>query len=427
MDRLPLYLKIKNELDIVKLKKLEFCKLGTLMAFPLVAITFNKFPSIWRQLLSLAKLCIIESNQFRVVGNTDNSILVITTHTYLNRKDHINTMKAVAAAANPCTKLEPYLSSKLHLRLGCFFRIISWSKSLSNIQIGLQERFYILYNALIAYVYLENIKSIVDFSKYRSVVVRMDGQLLDNVIVQYAKSLGCKTVTIQDGYEVRCCKSADVHWQIQAKMRGSCSDYFITWSKYFADVVKTSVSDDCNIVVLGMPKFIYKEEQQKKIDKTRSFGVMLDYHSKTDSNAELVQIANEISKTFSIPYVLRYHPLDQIFVCDDLIDGFGRIEIEKGKNQRELSDFIRNKAFIIACNSSTIIESGFVNPYTYRMIPKRGVDILKECNYPLTFSTVNELTLLVKNSIELGKEYREYVCGPRNVTESYVNFFNSIR
>ena len=27
MDRLPLYLKIKNELDIVKLKKLEFCKL----------------------------------------------------------------------------------------------------------------------------------------------------------------------------------------------------------------------------------------------------------------------------------------------------------------------------------------------------------------------------------------------------------------
>jgi hypothetical protein len=172
-----------------------------------------------------------------------------------------------------------------------------------------------------------------------------------------------------------------------------------------------------------MPKYIENFDKEKKYSNG-AFGVLIDFPNKTNSNDELIKIANAISKRLGKPYILRYHPRQ----CDGMYDAkvAENCKTEQSPNQTNLVEFVQKCSFVIGCNSSTVFESAYLNRYTYRLRPIPTKDIFQDCQYPLQFSTEEELYNLICDNAKVDDVYVNEVCGPQDVRRCFEDFFKSL-
>lgn len=413
---------IQERLSKIRFYQAEEFDFGKMLSFPIVKVVFHQSKP-WQCFTDSLKRLFFDCYGIEYIEKKA-PLLIFTSPEYLKRKDHMKTMQMLKQTASPCDEVNSVVKKQFCLKPRNLFLFLKWLSQMRRLSISFGDRIMLVSNMLYANNYLYSMRKIIDFSKYEYVLVRMDGQLLDNIVVQAARIAGCKTITVQDGFEVKKCTSATVHWQLQAKMRGSVSDYCLAWSPYFARIIEEVTSCGQCVVPLGMPKYIEQTEAAVHAEKKAYFGIFLDYEDGYSSNQEMVEIANAVSDALGMPYIMRYHPLQKEGMFDAMLTGDSRAE--RSPDQTPFIDFVRNAAFVVGCNSSTILESAYQNQKTYRMMPVKGYDILKECDYPLSFSKGDELLQMVQNKCMVDDGYISQVCGPKNVEQQYMAFFNRL-
>jgi hypothetical protein len=100
---------------------------------------------------------------------------------------------------------------------------------------------------------------------------------------------------------------------------------------------------------------------------------------------------------------------------------------EQAPNQTNFVEFVQKCSFVIGCNSSTVFESAYLNRYTYRFLPVPEKDYFRACQYPLQFSTEEELYNFISDNSKVDDVYVNEVCGPQDVRRCYEDFFKSIK
>lgn len=140
-------------------------------------------------------------------------------------------------------------------------------------------------------------------------VVFFDGNVVENLIVQVLKSLGMVVVTMQHGQPVFHGHNRD--FLNQTMILNFSSNYIIVPGEFSRRQFILGGVPDQSIKVLGTLKPVM---QYKKTD-SGLFSVLLDcptYHFSKRINNMLIEIADEISKIFSMNYAIKLHPQDNI-------------------------------------------------------------------------------------------------------------------
>lgn len=415
------FVEYQNILNSIAFKKLEYVKTGAMLAFPISHLVFNQGKTVLKNIKSIVGQLILDRYGWDVQCHGGKNLIFIS-HLYLSRKDHIEVMLKIASTtpsydlAMPIEKRNINVSNFKYLPL-----VFSWYHQLRKSGFDLSQKLNIISNIFASKRYIDAVQKTVNLENYRTVIVRMDGQVSDNIVAQTAKEKGCITVTAQDGYQVGKFSKADAPWQCQQTLRGSVSDYFIAWSEFFVEAIKQTIDKKEKVVPLGIPKYIHVEESQN--GEPKFFGVLLDCSDTENCNTQLIETANYIAKKYNIQYALRYHPRDKNNIYENIAD---REYCAAHERETDFYSFVKGSKFILGCNSTSILESMFVNKRTYRMYPLQGKDVLSDCAYPCTFSNIEKLCEFIDDDICASDDYSEHICGPKNVFESYAEFFKSL-
>lgn len=415
------FVKYQNILNGIAFKKIEYVKTGAMLAFPISHLLFHRGKTVLQDIKSIVGQLIIESNYWEIQNHGGKNLIFIS-HLYLSRKDHIDVMLKIASTTSSYDLAMPIEKRNINIFNFKYLPLVfSWYRQLHKSGFNFQEKLDLISYILSAKHYIDAFQNNVHLEKYHTVIVRMDAQISDNIVAQTAKEKGCITVTAQDGYQVKKFSEADVPWQCQQSLRGSVSDYFLSWSEFFVEAIKQTVKKEEKVVPLGIPKYIHLEEPQN--GECEYFGVLLDCSSTENCNAQLIKAANDIAKKYHIQYALRYHPRDKKNIYENIADERYCVSHER---ETEFYSFVKRSKFILGCNSTSLLESMFVNRRTYRMYPQQEKDLLSDCAYPYTFSSIEELCRLIDEDVCVSDDYSQYICGPKNVFESYAAFFRSL-
>ena len=415
MDYLELYNRISEELDELDLCSFNGIQLSKLLAFPVSQLAFNKRIGIIESLKRIIGQLVFDSS-FQILCCGGENLFIIS-HRYLERSDHKEIIEYIASTTKNHDIIYPNKNRVLSLYgLKYIFRLFQWYRRVRKCKsVNKRDAIGIVSYLLTAARYANCFFRLFDVSAYKTVTVRMDGQLLDNILVQNLHNRNITTITIQDGYEVKAPKQINATWQLQAKLRGSVSSYFLVWSEYFKEIIEQVISHDQKVIPLGMPNI--------EIDAEDCIGVLLDATSTENSNIRMISIIKDFCNKNNMRYRLRYHPSDKVPVYNDYLDD--RV-MTSDSDTDSLQTFIMKCKYIVGCNSTSILEAAFLNTHTYRMIPQNCVDILSDCNYPNSFTNEDELNRMIYSNIVIDPEYVDRVCGSNDVARNYCDFYSGL-
>ncbi|MGN0384908.1 MAG: hypothetical protein ACI4EX_03410 [Lachnospiraceae bacterium] len=273
----------------------------------------------------------------------------------------------------------------------------------------------------------------IDFSSVKFGVVYYDVSKYDYLFIQYLKSYGIETATLQHAAFIapRRVKTSNFEFE-GVEFLNSTADYFLAWNPFTKDeAIKSGISKD-KIKVLGIPKYAYyKDENDGDLKKGKKiFGVVLNARSFDDLNRQLIKYANAAANKFDCDFVLKYHPQFKDFIYDDLADERyfkGHLPLNTSIN-----DYVKLVDFTILSNSSAFIEFVYLRHKVLRY-QAGEYDKFKDVPY-FTFKNEKELFPLISN-IETedndtiaddDDELFKYLCYTNKPEIKYAEFFEKV-
>lgn len=259
-----------------------------------------------------------------------------------------------------------------------------------------------------------------DVKKYKFVVTYYDLQPDDNCLIQYFKSNGITTMTLQHGIFAEKTNKQNVSDTAIEYSKSIC-DYYLAWNEYSRDeAVKVGVNPN-KIQVLGIPKYAcMKQINSQYYSDNNIFGVVLNNNDFELHNQMLVKMASELSEKTKMKYILRYHPTMKGDEYNHLTNDF---YIGNSDKNTSITEYAQTIEFTLISSSSVFVDLLFIKHPVYRLV------VTKEDTYSTvkynSFNNVDELVLqLHSNSSHNDRiDLFRYLCTSYNAIDNYKKFF----
>lgn len=405
-----------NELNKIKLKKLEKVSLGELLA---TTYFERKGIGIIGLLKSLLASMLLEGNNYYVYG--DIKIWLIATYSYYRRPD----LQHQFENATKCLKhkgiIIPQRKFSLHIkRLSLFPLILCWNKQLKKTKFNKNIRKRMISEIFKAFIIAGEAVDIIRRKGGTKLCVTFcDVHPPDYLITFMLNKCGIKTATLQHG----------VYDHISRyEFTNSHSDYFLAINEHAKEEAILSGLDRKKIHVLGLLSYIDEEPKARTFVKRDGvYGILLNGARDEILGGEdkkLLDFGYELSAKKNFNVIVRPHPfcnvpehaiknLDQYRECPENL---------------QLKDFLSQCDFVLTGSTTAYIDSFIFGCPAYRYIgirdffPKvekhRFCDVNQLREELIDYYTQNEEGLLKEI-----QTVREYFIPNGSVKENYKLFF----
>ncbi|HRZ42511.1 MAG TPA: hypothetical protein P5228_07400 [Bacteroidales bacterium] len=296
----------------------------------------------------------------------------------------------------------------IEFRMGDQFLVVRLLKLLLYLPVFIkvyETGFYVsFYRYLRAVTYLSVLQNM-HKCQIRNLVAFADMQGVENMLVQYFKSKGAQTITLQHGLYVDYSSYENIN---KVNYENVVSDHFLAWGNETRELIQ-KYHPSVKITVCGKPIDLTPPKE-----KEHHFTLVFDQNIFKEQNRELIAIANEIARHTGLQINVRLHPWNN------------KAEYEFDEEICVFDRSIEASQFVLGHTTSMIFEcmrSG-IPAYKYRTeIPANVID------ERLKFSDADELMQCLENTkdfdfVEAGKYYLQYV-GEESL-EQYRRFFDRL-
>lgn len=258
-----------------------------------------------------------------------------------------------------------------------------------------------------------------DLKKYKFVVVYYDVNTDDNYVVQACEASNIVTMTLQHGIFAKK-ESVDSISDFGLEFTESIADYYLCWNQYTKDeAIKAGMNPE-RIVVLGIPKYINITNNNTINNYVRNtFGVILNSKSFHIHNQELIKIANEISSSLNVKYIVRYHPQ---LKGNEYSYLYGPNYLENDDNKTTIEDYAQKVDFTIISSSSVFVDLIYLKHPTYRLVVTNR-DTYSTVSYN-SFKNCEEFLDIYRKTSPTDDTVFNYLCTTTSVYDNYRDFFN---
>lgn len=198
----------------------------------------------------------------------------------------------------------------------------------------------------------------------KSVVVFHDASSLLNLICQYLKGTGIRTITLQHGLYIEW-NYPGVH---NTDYENTSADYFFSWGPTTQALIK-KYNKNCTVLNVGHPFFI--GYQPKTHIRQHRFGVILCALAFREDNRNLIAFAEQISQAISVPYMVKLHPADNQSFYLDIPHDHCEEFLDKTVTVMDYVDLVD---FSITNPSSLLYQLLFMDHMTYKFGPAYAND-----------------------------------------------------
>lgn len=411
---------IRNELNNIRLYKIEKIKIGDLLYYP-IKDSNNKRnikDGIKDIACIFAKTMIRTSYSYKV--KDDAETILLFSSSYRDREDHRKAFHKVQGLINKCVIFE---AASYHM---CFFGIkyikllIKWDKALSSVIKNWSERKAYLreiYQAYVDYEYIQNRISKLD-TKIKNVITYCDVMPVDSFVTQMFNMRNITTITLQHGYF----SLSQNSWPYS----GSKSNIFLADSKASEDdAIEAGYKG--KIVVVGSPHQINLVEKNKKKKMNDDvIGVVFDSDVLAGNhNQEMINIIQEYCKKNKKKAYIKLHPSNDINKYIKEINSDVLLKIYKNEISIEEFAEIIDVAII---SKSTVFKTMIKLGIPVALYSKKGHSQFKNTEI-IQFSDTKEFEdVLYRYKIEFTDILNElndyYNC--KDIEVLYTNFFKKL-
>lgn len=220
----------------------------------------------------------------------------------------------------------------------------------------------------------DNVLKLIDINDCKLFVSFCDQWLIDSAVVQFLNKKDIPTATLQHG-------TGDVFFY------GSSSKYFLCNSEYVRQKALSYGMKKDLVISTGFMKLISKEHKKSVVHINNGyFGVVLDGDIVFDSNIELLMIANQLSNSYNLKFLVRFHPSSDKSKYNSYLDKNNIHSLDKGQS---LEEFLKNSDFVIVCFSTLFLEITKMLKPIFRYIRDTNSDYYKGITWN-SFSNINE-------------------------------------
>lgn len=417
---------ILNELRGISIPGFEGYKIDQLLFSTVCAVTNSNHKEIAKEVLKKIYFNFFINQSSRIF---DNKLLLIS-YDY-QRTDHRNSWNVLKSYFNEFDEIKITASSlngngfiglnniarsvsKYHKFLNIFKTSTTFEKDICK---------YLAANLVELYrlgMYLDSLKL------HEMVMIQyFDGNAYENLIAQYCKSHGMKTITMQHGQPVFHGKNTD---RLNQTMILNFSSDFVAVPGGFSkkQFMAGGINED-HIKVVGHLNPVHEYRQRK----TGKFAVLLDcptFDFAPSANRELLESAEALAQSLDLTYVIKLHPQDEKNQHD--ISQYPHatlcapgLSVREALNDSEFALLHYSGVFVDALGLG--MKSYSLNKYIDQLMPENDLDL---------FSTVDDLirkgNKWIKMSFEDRKAYikelQHYYLGPDNAKENYQNLVAEI-
>lgn len=275
---------------------------------------------------------------------------------------------------------------------------------------NLYERLYLYLRLCFYYRHLVAISKF----KFDIIVFFADMQPVENLLAQFYRDKGKKTVTLQHGLYVDYGSYETVNI---INYLHQPSEYFLAWGRSTAELIERSGLHR-KTVICGKPIVILKRKQEapkQNIDKESYFSVILDTNIFEAQNVQMLKMLADYAHDNSIKMNVRYHPYNNTVFYENL--GL--------EYSADLS--LENSTFVVGHTSSMLYEIMLLN------IPVFKFDsLIPSLAFPreIVFDSLSRLNEVISesNAINFKKLSTEYIAfyGEESLNK-YANFFDDLK
>ncbi|EIF44767.1 hypothetical protein DOK_02026 [gamma proteobacterium BDW918] len=191
----------------------------------------------------------------------------------------------------------------------------------------------------------QNVNKIKAFNANR-LVTFCDALPWDNLVTQFARNEGFRTVTSQHGqYRLLTDQNMSADAEAYANF---ISDRMLCWGSATRNEFCRYGVSSSRLAVVG---WIREWSEPPQVKKTNTFGVMFNGENGRVSNQSLIEAAKVIAKATGFSYLVRMHPKNRVDDYLNLID-----ERCVSIDVMPYSEYIENVEFSLAHMSGTVIE-----------------------------------------------------------------------
>ncbi len=261
-----------------------------------------------------------------------------------------------------------------------------------------------LYVRLCSYLLLLNACKKINFSV---LVVFADMQPAENLITQFFKLKGKKTVTLQHGLYVDYGGFETVN---VINYENHIAEYFLAWGECTGSLIK-EYHDLSKVVICGKPQVFMAADVFTKIERKYIY-IILDQKIYDSINFDLINLANDLARERGLVIKVKFHPQNdknKYFKAFNYISEGGGLE---------------GAEFVLGHTSSLLFEAMVLGlkVYIYRTSAP--------CLYApgnITFSCADGLRLAIKCGVLTQEQVKYYISDTGKDSEiRYKLFFNDI-
>ncbi len=306
----------------------------------------------------------------------NDSVIVLFENTTI-RNDEILLYKEIEELFGGISVLKKSKRKRFEIDFDLIKKIPSWIKLLSVEDSTFSRRLMFLANLCMTYqvkTYLEKMQF--DFNRIRMLITKFDGSPIENVVAQFFKNNGIKTVTLQHG----CFEQVKTPYLCDANsiIHGFVSDYFLVWDKLSYNNAVLSGIEEQKVRIGGPVKYI---SVNKRTDYSlmNTFVIFFDGAKKyINRNIEMLRYGRKIAKEKGLRLRIKLHPENNV---KDYLD-IDKYNLEVIHNSIPNSETISQSDFIIVSGSSVLIESLYIGTALCRYIDGDQDDLFGNINIP---------------------------------------------
>lgn len=225
-----------------------------------------------------------------------------------NRRDYIEIFdkyKAIVENYDEVSLEKKFVFKSIVVNMYRFFLEMYNSKNLENIKFFDKLRLSLL---MVKYKNMQrSFKGMININSYDLCTTFCDAHSADNLVAQICNSANIKTITLQHG-QYRGLKQG-LETPDSEAYDNFVSDYLLCWGQATVDeFVSKGVCEERLIKVGALKEYSNSKKNISLFENENVFGVILNGETYRESNLKMLKIANELSETLNMDYVVRLHP-----------------------------------------------------------------------------------------------------------------------
>lgn len=346
--------------------------------------------------------------------NKNAKTLFIISREATGRKDHVELMKKVYSCAEKNSSLIIHKKYRwphfygLKTTLINVKNTINWFRELKGIQLNLTSKLFVVGAISMANAQMRALSNYLSFDNY---VVLFDAGEADNISVQYFRSQGKKTITLQHGviYSRREVRFGGVEFD------NSVADFFLASNEITRQEAIKDGYDVSKMIICGNCRCL--DLPVLKNNNNRIIGVLLD--GEEIHNKDLIVLANEYCKKHGYKYVLKYHP----FYRGDEYDSIVNKDYYLGNSEDLICEYAKKVEFTIMGISAALLELIYMRHDTYVFSSNDAMDFYYQ--YIPTMHDLASLEQLIEDPNYMKQAYDKLV-SVEDIRGAYTAFFENL-